>query len=196
MARVHQKTAAKDYPAQGIKKGDVYFTWKTRMTVGKSYVSQVHRSLTRPLSTSQSAFEQALAQIDASLEGVEDSDGLRAVAEEIRSLGEEEQGKFDNMPEGLQQGETGQLLEERAQGCDAWADDLDTFADELDTALEEIADKRERFDALAIAWADHEEDPDANPEPDDADPREDDYDQEEGDALAQAVEQASNARPF
>jgi hypothetical protein len=86
MARVHQKTAAKDYPAQGIKKGDTYFTWKTRQTFGKSYYGVVHRSLTRPVTTSQSPFQSAMDEFQASaFAGIEDADALRSADEDPRN---------------------------------------------------------------------------------------------------------------
>lgn len=194
MARVHEKTAAKDYPAEGIKKGDRYFTWKTRVTVGKSYVGRVHRSLTRPTSTTQSAFLSSLAEIQAAFPGVEDADGLRAIAEQVRELGQEEREKFDNMPEGLQQGDTGQLLEERADGCDAWADEIESAADALETKLGEIDAKFSEENVEA--WAAYHDGPDDADEPEGEDPTDEDEDQERADALSEAVEEAEGACPL
>ena len=79
----------------------------------------------------------------------EDGDGsalgsaLEGSAEEIRNLGEECREKYDNMPEGLQQGDTGQLLEERADACEIKADEWDVAANEFDS-YEEYEDI-ERF---------------------------------------------------
>lgn len=53
--------------------------------------------------------------------------------EEIRRLAESEQGKFDNLPEGLQAGERGQVLEEAMYA-------LDTAATELEITLDDIRD--------------------------------------------------------
>lgn len=194
MARIHERIARKDYPAEGIKKGDRYYTWKTRVTVGKSYVGRVHRSLTRPTSTTGSAFLAALAEIQASFQGVEDADGLRAIAEQVRDLGREERDKFDNMPDGLQQGDTGQLLEERADGCDAWADEIESAADALETKLGEIDAKFSEENVQA--WAAYHEGPDGADEPDGEDPTGEDEDQERGDALSEAVDEAENACPL
>lgn len=202
MARIHQRVARKDYPGQGIKKGDTYYTWKTRMTVGKSYVGHVHRSLTRPLTTSSSAYEQALAEIDKAFDGVEDAEGLREVAQQIRDLGEEEQGKFDNMPEGLQQGDTGQMLEERAGNCSQWADDVDTAADTLEEKLNELQEEEDGHAAIAEAWdaydaavEEAEDEAELPPEPEDADPRDRNYEEERGELVSEAVEEARGACP-
>lgn len=195
MARVHERIARKDYPADGIKKGDRYYTWKTRVAVGKSYIGRVHRSLTRPTSTTGSAFVAALAEIQASFQGVEDADGLRAIAEQVRELGQEEREKFDNMPEGLQQGDTGQLLEERAEGCDTWADEIESAADALETKLGEIDAKfsEENVDA----WAQfHDSGYAETDEPEGEDPTDEDEDQERAEALSEAVEEAEGACPF
>lgn len=195
MARVHQRVARKDYPREGIKKGDTYYTWKTRTTVGKSYISRVHRSLTRPASTSSSEFLNTLAEIQKSLSEAEDADALRAVAEEIRALGEAEGEKFDNMPEGLQQGETGQLLEERRDGCNEWADAVDEAAEKLENALTEIDAK---FSPENVeAWAAyHESEEDDAEEPEGEDPTDLDEEQERADAVSEAVAEAEGACPF
>jgi hypothetical protein len=60
------------------------------------------------------------------------SQALRDAAEELRNLGEEAQSSLDNMPEGLQQGDTGQLLETRVEECESKADELESAADEID----------------------------------------------------------------
>ncbi len=201
MARVHTRKARKDYPREGIKKGDTYYTWKTRVTVGKSYMGQVHRSLTPPLTTSSSAYEIAKAEIDKAFDGVEDAEGLRDVAQQIRDLGEEEQGKFDNMPEGLQQGDTGQMLEERASNCSQWADDVDTAADELENKLNELQEEEDGAAADAEAWdhydselAEADEDEEVA-EPNCEDPRNRNWKEERADLVSEAVEEARGACP-
>lgn len=70
----------------------------------------------------QEARDAFVATDKESLEGAvaEWVDRAREIAEECRE-------KFDNMPEGLQQGDTGQLLEERAEAMDAYADELESI---------------------------------------------------------------------
>lgn len=204
MARVHTRKARKDYPSAGIKKGDTYYTWKTRVTVGKSYIGRVHRSLTPPLTTSSSAYEQAMAEIDKAFDGVEDADGLRAVAEQIRDLGNEEREKYDNMPEGLQQGDTGQLLDERASNCETWADAVEAAADELETKLNDLQEEEDgeqaareawdEYDAATEAWDEDSGDPEPE-EPEDADPRNRSFDDERAELVSEAVEEARGECP-
>jgi hypothetical protein len=197
MARVHERKARKDYPAQGIKKGDTYFTWKTRMTVGKSYVGRIHRSLTRPVLSqlTSSTWRIRLDAVSQSIAAAEDADGLRAAAEELRELGNEQREKFDNMPEGLQQGDTGQTLEQQADDCESAADEIDAAADTLGEALEAIDTAEAAHEELAAAWDAHDEDPVAHPEPDEEDPRDRDYAQERQDAMDEAVSEAEGPLP-
>ena len=132
MPRVHfVKSARKDNPV--VKKGESYYWWSTRITVGKRYVSQKHRSKTEPKPSQLTSsdflsqmygFEEQIGEFSAT-----SADDLRSevesIAEEIRTLGEEQQEKLDNMPEGLQEGPTGQMLQERLDGCEAMADELE-----------------------------------------------------------------------
>lgn len=83
----------------------------------------------------------------------ESADDLEAArddwASRARDLGSECQDKFDNMPEGLQQGDTGQLLEERAQAMEQWADDLEGVdISEGDVECDEDATEEARAEAL------------------------------------------------
>ena len=43
---------------------------------------------------------------------------------ELENLRDEQQDNYDNMPEGLQQGDTGMLLEERVSALDEWISEL------------------------------------------------------------------------
>jgi chromosome segregation ATPase len=149
MPRVTKRKAAKDYPNAGIKKGDEYYHWK-RKTGPASGVTC--RSLTKPTpSQLNTGFAGQVGELEASIDAAEDVDGVRSVIEEIRTLGEEQQEKFDNMPEGLQQGDTGQLLEERASQCEEWANEIESACDEYDTKVEEIGKLREEWDAYDTA---------------------------------------------
>lgn len=136
MPRPIQRKAQKDYPDHGIKKGDLY--WYVSMKTGPRS-STIKRSLT-PFKASQLTTSAFLggwyaAQEDFAASSKE-SDDIRAAAETIRELGNEARESFDNMPEGLQQGDTGQRLETRADEAETAADELDNLADEWD-ALEE-----------------------------------------------------------
>jgi len=137
MPRVHfVKKARKDYPAFGIKKGDSYYWWKFRY--GGIYKSKTQP---RPSQLTQSEF---LSTIYAIVEEIQDvtiddfnsieelKEFIEEKAEEIRTLGEEQEDKLNNMPEGLQDGEIGCLLQDRADACYEMADELDEMVEELD----------------------------------------------------------------
>lgn len=131
MPRVHKRVAAKDYPKQGIKKGDTYYYTKLKLQRG----GMEKRSLKpfKPSQLTNSPFKGGwLAAGEAWEDSDKGADAIRDAASAIRDLGEEAQGSFDNMPEGLQQGDTGQRLEERANTCSEKADELEGLADELE----------------------------------------------------------------
>jgi len=130
MARAQYRKAAKDYPSAGIKKGDMYYYWKLK-TGPRS--SMTYRQLTPPkpwqLTTSEFLSEYYRLQDEVENLSAENVEDLRSQVEDItgrvETLAEETREKFDNMPEGLQQGDTGQLLEERAEAMENWQSDLE-----------------------------------------------------------------------
>jgi hypothetical protein len=67
-------------------------------------------------------------RIEAEIEGMEPNDGLPGAVEnlcgDIENLESETRDKFDNMPDSLQYGDTGQLLEGRADSLQEWIDEL------------------------------------------------------------------------
>jgi hypothetical protein len=208
MARAKQVKARKDYPQQGIKKGDLYWTADIKTGPRSGYTL---RSKTQPKrwQLTTSSFNQAIWQIeDEGFDNITCAEDLRAVAEQIREAGQEAQDSFDNMPEGLQQGETGQLLEQRASDCDEWADAIDEAADELENALDDIqkaAEAKVEWDAHWQAIEELEQDESATDaqmdaliaqEPDSEDPGED-WDEEDtkSQALTEFLEQAKDANP-
>ena len=135
MPRVtHVKAARKDNPV--CKKGESYDWWSTRSTIGKRYVSHKHYSLTRPKRSqlTQSDFLSQMYDIEdeviAGFDNAGDSlEELRSMVEDaveqIRGLGDECCEKLDNMPEGLQDGPTGELLQSRSDECESMADELE-----------------------------------------------------------------------
>jgi len=148
MPRVYfVKKARKDYPAFGIKKGDSYYWWKFRY-------GGIYKSKTRPR-PSQLTQSEFLGTIYAIIEEIQDvtiddfnsidelRDFIEEKAEEIRILGEEQEDKLYNMPESLQDSETGWLLQDRADACYEIADELENIDTEIDEELsgEEIQDR-------------------------------------------------------
>lgn len=163
MPRVHfVKKARKANPSAGIKVGDSYWWWKNRAKGARAGVKRVSKTRPRP---SQLTMSEYFSQAYALQEQVEDmslpsdadglaefADELRSVAEEVRTLGQDQQDKHDNMPDGLQQGETGQLLEGRANACESLADEIDSAADDLDSfELETGADTDDPEDQYSQA---------------------------------------------
>lgn len=153
------KKARKSYPGTGIKKGDSYYWWQFAFRE-----RQVSKVKPRRSQLTQSEYlgtmydhEDAFNAIDRTQDPSDIAGELRSMAEEIRSFGEEQQGKYDNMPDGLQQGETGQLLETRAQECEAIADSLDEAADALD-GIDTAAIEEEHEEASGDEAADEAKD--------------------------------------
>jgi hypothetical protein len=180
MARLHYRKARKDYPANGIKRGDMYYFAQIK-TGPRS--SRTIRSLTKPRpSQLNTGFAGLIGDIQEDFERIEDVDGLREMAETIRELGSEQQEKFDNMPEGLQQGDVGQLLEERAQECESWADEIDQACDEYETECSNI-DEMDAGDLELDEDADESEIADAR-------------DAKRDEAFETAKENAASACPF
>ena len=133
------KKARKDQPNNGIIRGDSYYWWKFRW--GPKIVS---KTPPKPAQLTQSEFLSTLYTIQESIGALEADenleDNLSSIIDEIRDLGGECEEKRSNMPEQLQDADTGMLLEERAEVMEAWASELesvDTEAD-LDAALDEI----------------------------------------------------------
>lgn len=131
MARAtHVKAAQRNYSEDecgvegGIKKGQSYYWWKFKNS-GKRF------SLTPPRASqlTQSAFYGTLYDLTDRVADLEPRDTLAdevlSIIEELQNLGEECQSSLDNMPEGLQQGSTGELLQERIDGCESAASELE-----------------------------------------------------------------------
>lgn len=62
---------------------------------------------------------------------------LLEAAERLEAVAEEEQEAFDNLPEGLQQSERGQEMEETAANLQEWADSLSDLVGDLWEVLEQ-----------------------------------------------------------
>lgn len=140
MPKVFHRKARKDYPDNGIKKGDMYYNWDLK-TGPRS--SRTYRQLTPPKPQQLTTSEFLIASYDlaeqvATFDG--DGDDLEALISEYESLRDETQEKFDNMPEGLQQGDSGQLLEERVG-------EVENIISQLEDKRAEWGEEDEDFDA-------------------------------------------------
>lgn len=158
MPKVHRVAKArKDQKGAGIKKGDTYYWWKFRY--GGKHVSKTYP---KPSQLTQSEYLSGLLSLEEtgwSGDTREDAaQSFRDVAGEVQDLGEEQGNRRDNMPESLQDSETGELLQTRADRCEEITQALEEAADELDRwepeAGEEAEAWRERADELwsEIDW--------------------------------------------
>ena len=131
MPRVHSQKARKDYPDVGVVKGDIYYKWTTRP--GGRGKGILHRSATypKPWLLTSSPFLQAQYLLEDQIgtlvleEGVDLAAARDEWVSEIQSLGEEQEEKLSNMPESLQYSPSGETLQERIDGCEAWAQELE-----------------------------------------------------------------------
>lgn len=157
MPRVHfVQKARKDNSV--VKKGESYYHWKFRHGPKK-----YSRNRPKPSQLTQSEFLSTVYDLNDRIEELEASDiddlqsQVSEISDEFRTLGYDQQEKVYNMPEGLQQGDTGQLLERRAEECADVADQLegldfdscneDALRDEaVDAVREENPDKTNDWD--------------------------------------------------
>lgn len=131
MPRVHHvEHAAKDHPEIGVKKGEPYYWWKFKNRVGNGTTV---KSKTPPKGSqlTRSAFASSWRSIEEQLEALPLDENLheaiQGIAGDLRSLADETQSSLDNMPEGLQQGSTGELLQSRIEAANGWADELEAL---------------------------------------------------------------------
>lgn len=129
MPRVKSQKAKKDYPEQGIQKGDTYYKWSFRY--GGTHKSKTYP---RPSQLTQSKY----STVYAALESVQDmlsQDGMTiedvvcaagAAADEIREVASEYEEADEQM--GGHQGANS----ERAQACEECADELESAVSEFD----------------------------------------------------------------
>ena len=125
--------AGKDYPEFGIKKGETHYVWSIKQQVG----GVVRRSKTYPRQ-SQLTLSDYKIQAHQLNEQVEDfeSDGTIASVEsfleelisDAEALRDEQQEKLDNMPEGLQQGSTGETIQERIDALESFISELEAVS--------------------------------------------------------------------
>lgn len=132
MARAHfVKKARKAQPEHGIKVGDSYYWWEFRY--GGKHVS---KTAPRQSQLTQSDY---LSRVYSMLEYIEDmntetdfesaKDELLNLAEELR---DEQDEKLNNMPDQLQDSETGELLRERYDALENFHTELDNIEIDID----------------------------------------------------------------
>lgn len=131
MARAHfVKKAAKDHPEGGIKKGEPYYWWAF-MVGGRGGPKHYSKSAPRRSQLTQSGFLGALYDIEDEISALAADDGLADVVPDIagrlNELADEQEEKKNNMPDALQDGPSGEQLQERADACRTAADELEAI---------------------------------------------------------------------
>jgi len=171
--KVEKKTARQAFPPD-IQPGDIYFRWKFRQggwQRSKTYPSR--QQLTRSDFLIQAYDLDDRYQALTPIWSLDDVDSvlseIEEIVEEIRNLGEEAQGRLDNMPEALQTSSpSGELLSERIEGCEEWATEMEGIIDEINAAVERWEDAQpDPVDSEAPPAGDEELEPEEDGEEDD-----------------------------
>ena len=122
--------ARKAIPDYGIKVGDSYYWWKFRYGgrhVSKTRPRQSQLTQSDYLSQAYSLQEQ-LEDLEIDPEDLSSvTSELSSIADELRNLGSEQADKRSNMPDQLQDSDTGQRLEGREQACEEIAGELENL---------------------------------------------------------------------
>jgi len=127
------KSARKDNPFAGIKKGDSYYWWQFAFS-SKSF----SKKPPKPQQLTRSDFLISVYDIQDRISGMqpetfEDFNNERdEIVNDIQELATEQEEKRDNMPETLQDSATGELLQERHDSMDEWASEIESVELEED----------------------------------------------------------------
>jgi hypothetical protein len=159
MARAHFiKKSRKAYPKFGIQKGDSYYWWQFRGgPIMKSKTRPKESQLTRSAHKSECyAILEELEEID--LSEIRNGLDLSDYADRIRELGSNAEDSRSNMPEQLQDSNSGELLQQRVDDMEDWADQLE----QVDTTVDEDDIRAQAEDEADSEFTDDlkEEDPD------------------------------------
>ena len=109
--------------------------WKWAFRYGGTYYS---KRQPRPSQLTQSEYLGAVYALQEEIEDAapDDADDLAHLQEDWASraneIAEDTQEKLYNMPEGLQEGPTGELLAERVEAMEAWAAELEAVDTDYD----------------------------------------------------------------
>lgn len=156
MPKVKQVVAQKDYPEHGIVKGQKHHYWVLKTG---PYTSRTYRQVAPPRieQVTTSSYRIAMAGIEEAASGVGDRDALQSLIDMVEELASEQREKFDNMPEGLQHGDTGQTLEQQADALDAARDELEIIMSEWEAAEEDHDSLRRGFEEYEVALGEWDE---------------------------------------
>ena len=143
MAKVNfVKSARKDIEHAGIKKGESYYWWQANRFTGKQY----SKTQPKPSQTASTDFERTIFSLQERIDADEfftsaesAVDDISEITSEIESMRDEEQEKLDNMPEGFQQGPTGERIQERIDQAEQIISELESIDVDFDPEGNETA---------------------------------------------------------
>lgn len=126
--KVHYVKAGKDYPSSGITKGQMHYVWTF-------YRQKPHRQLTPP-TRSQLTQDEGLQMVYDAYDGdlPTCADEMDDFVGQIEQARDSFQDRFDNLPEGFQQGDNGQRLENNVSLCEEAISELETIKSEMEEA--------------------------------------------------------------
>lgn len=129
MPKVHHvKKARRALPQHGIEVGDAYYWWANR--IGRSSIKKFSKTPPKASQLTSSEFLSTAYSINEAIQTLEASESLAEdrddIVSQIEDLKSETEDKLSNMPESLQQGPTGELLQSRIDACDEWANNLNS----------------------------------------------------------------------
>lgn len=146
MARVTTHTAAKDYPEQGIKKGETYYQWTP-------YRRGVQRSKTRPTPSQVSSAKTAviLDAIESARQAIGDAEepsDFATVIEEVKSAADDVLSEYEEALEAWPNGNS--QIEEKRDAVQSFCDECDGYScdtSEYDDAVEALAEIEKKIAA-------------------------------------------------
>jgi hypothetical protein len=119
----HVKKSRKPVPQLDLPAGSEYYWWS--MMVGSRGVKRYSKTPPTRSQLTNSEFLGRVYDIGDQLDAITDPDDLDSLIDDIRELGQEQEEKFNNLPDSLQSSSTGELLEGRASSCEEWASELE-----------------------------------------------------------------------
>lgn len=163
MARPVQRVARKDYPSSGIKKGDTY--WYVKLKLQRGGIVKRSRAPFKRSQLTTSDYLGPLYDWEDDKSAIVSMDDAQEFAERIRELGEEQQAKLDNMPEGLKDGDTGQMIQARAEACETAACEIEEIVSKWESAKDAWESQIEEYKVELAAYNNSADDDDSIEEP-------------------------------
>lgn len=138
-----RKECKDSFTGEVIPVGSPYYWWQfMRSPKSISVKPPTKRQLTR------SGFQLSMYDIEDAIEALTASESIeedvQAIIDSIQDLKSEVEDSLSNMPEQLQEADTGQLLQERIEALENWANELEG----VDKGVDEEGLREEASDGL------------------------------------------------